>query len=53
MAINHSLDMLQKMQNRLRKKMKKRGGGSVRREEGCSGVSKNDGQVDIRVSDQI
>ena len=51
MAINYSWDMLQKMQSRLRKKMKKRGGVSVGREEECSGVSNNDGQVDIRVSD--
>lgn len=51
MALNHPLDMLQKMQSRLRKKMKKRGGVSVGREEDCSGMSKNDEQVDIRVSD--
>lgn len=52
MALNHSRDMLQKMQSRLRKKMKKRGGVSAGQEEDCGGVSKNDGQVDIRVSNQ-
>ena len=31
--------------------MKKRGGVSVGREEDCSGVSKNDRQVDIKVSE--
>ena len=49
-ALNHSRDMLQKMQSRLRNKMKRRGGVSSGREEESGGASKNGGQVDIRVS---
>ena len=49
-AINHSRVMLQNMQSRLRKKIKKRGGASGSQGVGSSGEAKSDGKVDIRVS---
>jgi hypothetical protein len=43
--------MLQNMQSRLRKKIKKRGGASSSSQGvGSSGEAKSDGKVDIRVS---
>ena len=50
-AINHSRVMLQKMQSRLRKKMKKKGGVSGSQgAESRSVEAKNNGKIDIRVS---
>lgn len=48
-AINHSRVMLQNMQSRLRKKIKKRGGVSGSQGVESSAEAKNDGKVDIRV----
>lgn len=50
LAINHSRDMLQKMQSRLRKKMKKRGGvGGAQDVETTGGETKDEGKLDVRV----
>ena len=49
-AINHSRVMLQKMQSRLRMKMKKKGGVSGEQEAESSRGAKSDAKVDVRVS---
>ena len=53
MAVNNSRDMLQKMQSRLRKKMKKKGRVNCGGREGeTDGERKDDGKLDIRVSNE-
>ena len=49
-AMNHSRVMLQNMQSRLRKKMKKRGGATGSHGMESGGEVKSDGKVDIKVS---
>ena len=53
MAVNQSRDMLRMMQNRLRKKMKRKGGVGGGQEEEPNGETKNNGKIDIRVSTHV